>query len=377
MKLVEGFLLLTLLGLSRARPGLSPPESEVPDLIPLTQELGLRLFPFPHLARVRSGPRVSLTQDTAASQTDARLGFFSDNPLISVKRSFQDIQTNVERSMQSLMAAGSAIGHRMLDMITRSPRLLLPASDTAHSHHSAHAHAHPGPAHSGENFPDFKNCDCHFGSDSVSPTQFRPYHEAPDLAPALTGPVTNDLESYGAPAAEVITYPGGESYGAPAAPALDNYSGPQAPVAPALAPATPAPPPPPAPSHSATHSEAAHEAGPIIDLTNEVYIDGVATIDGEPVLSHEPVIHPGGSQGVDYNKVSHVGVHTVVQASSAQVPDQSHPEKYLNHNHDHLIDVVEHNLWYKQTKQFKHHHHGEKLRVIPHIAPPAPGGPAQ
>ena len=89
MTLFQGFLLLTLLGLSRARPGLSPPESEVPDLIPLTQELGLRLFPFPHLARVRSGPRVSLTQDTAASQTDARLGFFSDNPLISVKRSFQ------------------------------------------------------------------------------------------------------------------------------------------------------------------------------------------------------------------------------------------------------------------------------------------------
>ena len=134
------------------------------------------------------------------------------------------------------------------------------------------------------------------------------------------------------------------------------------------------------------YSEAAIEDGPVIDLTNEVYIDGVATIDGEPVLSHEPVIHPGGSQGVDYNKVSHVGVHTVVQvtkivdvllmltcsdpqASSARVPDQSHPEKYLNHNHEHLLDVVEHNLWYKETKQFKHHHHGEKLRVIPHIAP--------
>ena len=51
---------------------------------------------------------------------------------------------------------------------------------------------------------------------------------------------------------------------------------------------------------------------------NEVYIDGVATIDGEPVLSHEPVIHPGGSQAVDYNKVSHVGVHTVVQVISTQ-----------------------------------------------------------
>ena len=67
--------------------------------------------------------------------------------------------------MQSLMAAGSAIGHRMLDMITRSPRLLLSASDPASQppppSHTAHApHPHTG---SGENFPDFKNCDCHFG----------------------------------------------------------------------------------------------------------------------------------------------------------------------------------------------------------------------
>ena len=70
------------------------------------------------------------------------------------------------------------------------------------------------------------------GSGSVTPTQFRPYHESQDLAPGLTGLVTNDLESYGAPAAEVVTsYQ--ESYGAPAAPALDNYGSPQAPVTPA------------------------------------------------------------------------------------------------------------------------------------------------
>ena len=70
------------------------------------------------------------------------------------------------------------------------------------------------------------------GSGSVTPTQFRPYHESPDLAPGLTGLVTNDLESYGAPAAELVTsYQ--ESYGAPAAPALDNYGSPQAPVTPA------------------------------------------------------------------------------------------------------------------------------------------------
>ena len=170
--------------------------------------------------------------------------------------SFQDIQTNVERSMQSLMS----IGHRMLDMITRSPRLLLPASDPA----SQPPPSQPSQAHtgSGEHFPDFKHCDCHFGkshatldcnkstqlhrngrgflemiriyfkgSGSISPTQFRPYHESPDLAPGLTGLVTNDLESYGAPAAEVVTsYQQG--YGAPAAPALDNYGSPQAPAAP-------------------------------------------------------------------------------------------------------------------------------------------------
>ena len=70
---------------------------------------------------------------------------------------------------------------------------------------------------------------CVSGSDSVSPTQFRPYHESPDLAPGLTGPVTNDLESYGAPAAEVVT-----SYQeTQPAPALDNYGSPQAPVVPA------------------------------------------------------------------------------------------------------------------------------------------------
>ena len=34
-----------------------------------------------------------------------------------------------------------------------------------------------------------------------------------------------------------------------------------------------------------------------------------------PVLAHEPVIHPGGSQDVDYNKVSHIGVQTVVQVT--------------------------------------------------------------
>lgn len=105
-------MVASLLGLSLARPG---PESEAaPDLIPLTEELGIRLFPFPHLTRVRTrGPashtRVSLTQDTAASsQTDKRLGLFSDSPLTltSVKRSFQVSRDHSDHRLYILLVSG-------------------------------------------------------------------------------------------------------------------------------------------------------------------------------------------------------------------------------------------------------------------------------
>merc|ERR1711862_481348 len=141
-------------------------------------------------------------------------------------------------------------------------------------------------------------------------------------------------------------------------------SSPQAPVAPSYVPAAPVASYETPTTAAPSYSDTAPVDGPIVDLTDDVFDN---TIDGEPIIAEEPVIHPGGSQSVDYNKVSHVGVHSVVQAASAQVPDQSHPEKYLNHNHDWVVNVVEHNLWRKETKKFKHHHHGEKLRVIPHL----------
>ena len=49
---------------------------------------------------------------------------------------------------------------------------------------------------------------------------------------------------------------------------------------------------------------------PIVELTQEVYDN---TIDGEPIIEAEPVIHPGGSQDVDYQKVQTIGVASVVQ----------------------------------------------------------------
>ena len=59
--------------------------------------------------------------------------------------------------MQSLLAAGSAIGQRMLGIITRSPRVLL--SSSPHQQVTVR----PTTLHHGETFPDFNNCDCHFG----------------------------------------------------------------------------------------------------------------------------------------------------------------------------------------------------------------------
>ena len=49
------------------------------------------------------------------------------------------------------------------------------------------------------------------------------------------------------------------------------------------------------------------------------------------------------------------------------MPDQEHPEKYMNFDTAWLDTVVHHNLWYKDTKAFKHHKHGEKKKVIPHL----------
>jgi len=364
MRFVEGALLLFLLLLSGgalARPGPGDPNAHAhaTDLIPLTENLSIKLFPFPHLTRARvSQKHVSDT----SGHNKRRVGFFTDNPLVSVKRSFQDIQSNMERSMQTLIAAGSAIGHKMLGMMTRAPRLLIPAaSSSVDSPAPAGQHHHPAAA----------------GSDSVSPAQFQPYN---DIVQVVNNEINNDIESYGAPTADVVSYPAPapapqpipvapadiESYGAPAAPVLESYGSPVAPVGPSYTPLAPAP----APAYQPESSPFVTiiSDGPTVDLTNDVF-DNTIEIDGEPIIEQEPVIHPGGSQSVDYNKVSHIGVHTVVQAASAQVPDQSHPEKYLNHNHDHLVDVVEHNLWRKEIKKFKHFHHGEKPRVIPHLAP--------
>ena len=61
-------------------------------------------------------------------------------------------------------------------MMTRAPRLLIPAASSsvdspapAGQHHHPAAAGQQGLQHG--NFPDFKNCDCHFGKRTQDQTQ--------------------------------------------------------------------------------------------------------------------------------------------------------------------------------------------------------------
>lgn len=354
-------------------------------------------------------------------QSKRRVGFFADNPLISVKRSFQDIQTNVERSMQSLLAAGSAIGQRMLGIITRAPRLLSsqqirypPAPQSVPSHPSHPTPQPPAPVvfhqaqqqhNHGEVFPNFDDCDCQFGAENETP-KFQPYvpkdnvvnipihphaesdsqsfnevtYDLPQTVETY-GPLTASIaESYGSPQA-----PPQESYASPISTDVDTYGPPQAPIIQPVQiisesvfspPAQPSDdtygtPLAPALNQDLTLSPSASIVDNGLSASNhpsEVFDNSLDTIDHSTDLSDEPVIHPGGSQDIDIHKVEILGAASVVQQASAKVPDQNHPEKYLNFDSDLLKTVVDHNLWYKQTKKLKHHKHGEKLKVIPHLA---------
>ena len=158
----------------------------------------------------------------------------------------QEIQTNVERSMQTLMAAGSAIGQRMMSMVSRwatvmmgmgmvmmmmlspGPRgccsqpsqlarpapLQLPVSCTANTRTSRTSQTATATSvrlseyiHPCYNviYPPVPGS----GSVSAAAGQFQPYTD-------------NSLSSYGAPAAPVL-----DTYGSPAAPPAPEYSPPQ------------------------------------------------------------------------------------------------------------------------------------------------------
>jgi len=194
---------------------------------------------------------------------------FSVDPLTSVRRSFQDIQAGVGRSMRSLMAAGSAIGHRMLGMITRAPRLLSHAPLLFSSGQvlqveptAAPSNHHPAPPVVAKPpFPDFDDCDCHFGDGDLPPPKFHP------ISDNAVG------DSYGSPVATPLGPPSTSSPPAPAS------------LAPPL-PQNPSPAP----------------------LDNSIHDLSI------PDKIHETVIHPGGGDAVE-----HLDVHKVEVLGAASV----------------------------------------------------------
>lgn len=339
-----------------------------------------------------------------------RTGFFTDDPLSTVQRSFKDIQNNVGRSMNSLLAAGSAIRKRMFGMITgsayqgppphyQSPKPVRPLVNNNLQYNSVHAHNSPShKPSSGQAFPNFDDCDCHFGNE-IGPQSFTPYTPVAqddtiiynEVKPhseeiILQIPNTQDIDSYGAPVSNTQNI---DSYGAPVAPIKteyipinevyvtesnveveDSYGTPIAPVYTPVQEEV-------APVYNPVKEEVAapvHEPHviPLPEVTVEhpkgghnPHVPNILAHEND--ISHEAVIHPGGSKDIDVHKVEVLGAASVVQAPSASVPDQTHPEKYLNFDSDLLQDIVEVNLWYKDTKKLKHHKKGEKLKVIPHL----------
>jgi len=303
-----------------------------------------------------------------------REGFFAESPLTQVQRSFQDIQSNVALSMQSLLAAGSAIGQRMLGMMTRDPRLI----NTQQIRYPQYPPPQP---------PSHPSYQAYQPPPQIVLHQVEQQHyhdveyEAPKFKPYIPIPVESNSHIFNEINYDLPQAPYTETYGSPAAPIVESYGSPETQQAPVIQtveiisdtvyspPATPSEysyETPLTPSIQQQHSVQSSGLS-TEDHTSEVFNNSVNTLDHSNDLSDEPVIHPGGSQDIDIHKVEVLGAASVVQAASATVPDQSHPEKYLNYDSNLLEDVVQHNLWYKQTKQLKHHKHGHKLKVIPHL----------
>jgi len=141
--------------------------------------------------------------------------------------------------MQSLLAAGSAIGQRMLGMITRAPRLLSspqirhPQPVAGHPQHPPQPVPlvfHQAQHNHGEGFPNFDDCDCQFGTQHETP-KFQPYVPANNVVNIpVYEPVESDSSSYNGvtydlPQPQNIL----ETYGSPAAPPAETYGSPEAP----------------------------------------------------------------------------------------------------------------------------------------------------
>ena len=66
---------------------------------------------------------------------------------------------------------------------------------------------------------------------------------------------------------------------------------------------------------------------------------------------------------IEIHKVEVLGAFSAVQKASATVPDQEHPEKYLNLDSDTVEEVVNNNLWYEDTQALKLNKIGNRRKL--------------
>ena len=76
--------------------------------------------------------------------------------------------------------------------------------------------------------------------------------------------------------------------------------------------------------------------------------------DNKVIISENS--QPEGSSVLNFSKVKDLGAASFKPNASATVPDQEHPEKYLNDDNDTIKKIVNYNIWYKDTELLKTTH---------------------
>jgi len=325
-----------------------------------------------------------------------RTGFFTDiaDPLLSMRRSIEGLTNNVGRSMHSLM---SAISARMKNLQTglynRAPRLVGPTSSSLYAQPAPQLPVYSNQPAAVAYQPAYKAPDAYLTNSvsyadngvhlkeasSVANAVYKPYqthdtyqshpsHESDSEQCNCSGsgpflPVENTLDSNRQKTVEPVeTVQTIETvqtvHTQNPTPTLSKPKETITTIveyvpAPAPAPVTSGPVrlyptvtttttiSPPATSFVTTTTH---------PLTEQEICAHLKSLKED--LHKAAITHAGAGQSnkIDVHKLETIGVHSAVQQSSAVVPDQQHPEKYVSIECENVKQVVAQTLYYKDTK---------------------------
>merc|ERR1740128_711436 len=311
-----------------------------------------------------------------------------------MRRSFQGLTNNVGRSMHNFMSAiSSGMKSMQAGLFNRSPKHISFQPPSSSNHYQEPNYnlpsfvqpdtfpivQEPGHAvqhvHQGVYNPD---CDCTDETPFVPVDNSLDGYKETETAPAyavLAG------EEYGSPQSPVIA----EEYGSPQATVItDEYGSPQSSVISEYAPVSPEPVYQPSSQYNpvpqngqfgptgvqpATPAPAPFTTTPGGEVYTTTLYEVPSHLSDEEICAHlkqlkedihrSPINHAGGSNDIDIHKLETVGVHSEHKKSSAVVPDQLHPEKYISIDCANVKRVVNQRIYYKDTKPLKANLHGK------------------